>query len=181
MQGVITDVLEISRFRSGAIRLQSRRFDAFELAGAVVEALRPLTEKRRHRLQLSGDPPTIVFGDYRRLERALMNLVSNAHRYTSDGGEISIDVAAIGDNVCWRVTDTGPGISRTDQRQLFERFFVGRTGQGDANEGVGLGLPMALAIAQAHGGTIEVQSEPGAGSSFSLMVPAAGPAEEKTP
>ncbi len=179
MQDVITDVLDISRFRSGAIRLQSRRLDAFELAGSVVEGIRPLTEQRRQQLQLSGTPPTMVFGDHRRLERALLNLVSNAQRFTPDGGAIAIDVASVDDSVRWRVTDTGPGIPQQDQRHLFERFFVGRNDRAGEGGGVGLGLPMALAIAQAHGGTIEVQSEPGAGSTFSLIVPAAGPAGEE--
>jgi signal transduction histidine kinase len=179
MQDVITDVLDISRFRSGAIRLQSRRLEAFELAGSVIEAIRPLTEQRRQQLQLRGDPPTMLFGDHRRLERALLNLVSNAHRFTPEGGTISIDVASVGDRVRWQVTDTGPGIPQQEQRHLFERFFVGRNDRAGEGGGVGLGLPMALAIAQAHGGTVEVESEPGAGSTFSLMVPAAGPAEEE--
>ena len=66
---------------------------------------------------------------------------------------------------------------RDDQARLFERFFVGRQDQHSAAEGVGLGLPTALAIAQAHGGTIEVESRPGRGSTFSLVVPADGPPE----
>jgi len=73
------------------------------------------------------------------------------------------------------VTDDGPGIAPADQARLFERFFVGRNDRAGAREGVGLGLPTALAIAQAHGGTIDVRSLPGAGSTFTLVVPAAGP------
>ena len=71
----------------------------------------------------------------------------------------------------WSVTDDGPGISEADQARLFERFFVGRTDRSGPREGVGLGLPTALAIAQAHGGTIEVRSELGHGSTFTLVVP----------
>ncbi len=73
--------------------------------------------------------------------------------------------------------DDGPGIAVDDQARLFERFFVGRQDQHTATEGVGLGLPTALAIAQAHGGTIEVDSHPGQGSTFTLVVPADGPPE----
>ena len=80
--------------------------------------------------------------------------------------------------VRWSVTDDGPGISHEDQELLFERFFVGRHDLAKAREGIGLGLPTALAIAQAHGGTIEVRSRLGEGSTFSLVVPAAGPTEE---
>jgi len=75
----------------------------------------------------------------------------------------------------WAVTDDGPGMSQDDQAHLFERFYVGRRGPGPAPEGLGLGLSRALAIAQAHGGTIEVRSRLGHGSTFTLVVPSAGP------
>jgi len=78
----------------------------------------------------------------------------------------------------WAVSDDGPGIPMEDQALLFERFYVGTRDPNRAHEGVGLGLPGALAIAQAHGGTIEVRSRPGHGSTFTLVVPAAGPPEE---
>ncbi len=78
----------------------------------------------------------------------------------------------------WSVTDDGPGISEADQARLFERFFVGRTDRSGPREGIGLGLPTALAIAQAHGGTIAVRSELGRGSTFTLVVPTAGPEDE---
>jgi signal transduction histidine kinase len=178
MQRVINDVLDLSRYRSGAIRLQSRRFDALELARDVAEAIRPLTDQRRQRLTLRGDAPTMLFGDHSRLERALMNLVSNAQRFAPEGGEITLEVDRVGSDVRWRVSDNGPGISPADQRQLFERFFVGGADRGTEQAGVGLGLPTALAIAQAHGGTIEVDSAPGVGSTFTLIIPAVGSGPE---
>ena len=79
----------------------------------------------------------------------------------------------------WSVTDDGPGISEADQARLFERFFVGRNDRSGPREGVGLGLPTALAIAQAHGGTIGVRSALGRGSTFTLIVPTAGPEDEQ--
>jgi signal transduction histidine kinase len=72
----------------------------------------------------------------------------------------------------------GPGIPAQDRPKLFERFFVGRGDRNAARDGVGLGLPTALAIAQAHAGTIEVESEVGRGSSFTLVVPATGAADQ---
>jgi two-component system OmpR family sensor kinase len=74
--------------------------------------------------------------------------------------------------VRWTVVDEGPGISAEDQSRLFERFFVGRTSGSASGGGAGIGLPTALAIAQAHGGTIEVDSEVGRGSTFHLAIPA---------
>ena len=93
-----------------------------------------------------------------------------------DGGTVTIRVEARGEDTAWSVADAGPGISAEDQERLFERFFVGRNDVTGPREGVGLGLPTALAIAQAHDGTIEVDSEPGRGSTFTLVVPTDGPA-----
>ena len=180
MQRLIGDILDLARFRSGSIRLQLRRFDATDLASAVVAAVQPLADQRRQVLEIdvSDGAGPHVFGDRPRLERALLNLVSNALKFSPDAGRVIVRVrhAAPGD-VSWTVVDAGPGIAATDQVRLFERFFVGGQDQHSAGEGVGLGLPTALAIAQAHGGTIEVESSPGHGSTFTLVVPADGPPE----
>ncbi len=176
MQRLVGDILDLSRFRAGTIRLQSRRFDAREMADGVVEGIRPLAESRRQTLELRparGD--TTVFGDHRRLEQALLNLVSNAQRFAPEGGHVTVRVRRDAETMRWSVTDDGPGIPVADRRRLFERFFVGRSDRNSPRDGVGLGLPTALAIAQAHGGSIHVRSRPGAGSTFTLAVPVAGP------
>ncbi len=181
MQQLIGDVLDLARYRSGTIGLQLRQFDPTELAESAVATIRPLAEDRNQTVELLVPltPAPRVFGDRPRLERALLNLVANAQRFAPDGGRISVRLEASTDGmVRWSVTDDGPGISADDQARLFERFFVGRRDSRDVQEGVGLGLPRALAIAQAHGGTIEVRSRPGHGSTFTLVVPAAGPQEE---
>jgi signal transduction histidine kinase len=180
MQGLVRDILELSRFRSGTVSLQLRRFSAGELADSAIAVVAPLAAKRGQRiarlLPAAGDHR--VFGDHRRLEQALLNLLSNAQRFAPDGGTITVNVVERGLLTCWSVTDDGPGISPEDQARLFERFFVGSGDRSARLEGVGLGLPTALAIAQAHGGTIEVQSELGKGSTFTLVVPTAGPEDE---
>ncbi|MEO5963947.1 MAG: HAMP domain-containing sensor histidine kinase [Candidatus Limnocylindrales bacterium] len=180
MQRLVGDILELSRLRSGNVGLQLRRFSAIEMAGSVIAVIAPLAMQRGQHLERlplrSSDHR--VYGDHRRLERALLNLVSNAQRFTPDGGSISVGVEERGSLTCWTVKDEGPGISEADQTRLFERFFVGRNDTSGPRDGVGLGLPTALAIAQAHGGTIEVHSEPGRGSMFSLVVPTAGPEDE---
>src|SRR4029079_5946537 len=100
---------------------------------------------------------------------------SNAQRFAPDGGTVTVRVTERGEDTTWAVTDAGPGIPAADQERLFERFFVGRNDVTGPRQGVGLGLPTALAIAQAHDGTIEVDSEPGRGSTFTLVVPTHGP------
>jgi signal transduction histidine kinase len=181
MQHLIGEILDLARYRSGTIGLQLRQFDAAELAASVVATIRPLAEERGQTVELHvprGTAPR-VFGDRPRLERALLNLVANAQHFAPDGGRITVRLKAAPDStIRWAVTDDGPGISQDDQSHLFERFYVGERVPDDAREGVGLGLPRALAIAQAHGGTIEVRSRLAHGSTFTLIVPSAGPPEE---
>ena len=177
MQRLVGEILELSRFRSGSVSLQLRRFSAGALADSAIAVIAPLAAKRTQRIErslpASGDHR--VYGDHRRLEQALLNLVSNAQRFAPDGGAVSVSVEEHGLFTSWSVTDDGPGISEADQARLFERFFVGRNDRSGPREGVGLGLPTALAIAQAHGGTIGVRSALGRGSTFTLLVPTAGP------
>lgn len=180
MQRLVGDILELSRFRSGSVSLQLRRFSAGALAESVIAVVSPLASQRGQQIErlLPSAGDHHVYGDHRRLEQALLNLVSNAGRYSPDGGTISIRVEEHGLMTSWSVTDDGPGISEADQARLFERFFVGRNDRSGPREGVGLGLPTALAIAQAHGGTIDVRSELGRGSTFTLIVPTGGPDDE---
>ena len=175
MQRVVGDILDLARFRTGAIVLQPRRFDAVAMADAVIASLAPMAAARAIEVALEpAERSLAVFGDHRRLEQALVNLLSNALRFAADAGRVVVRVARDGDRARIAVSDDGPGIAEADQDRLFERFFVGRSDVGGARDGVGLGLPTALAIAQAHGGTIEVDSSPGHGSTFSLVVPIDG-------
>jgi signal transduction histidine kinase len=180
MQRLVGDILELSRFRSGSVSLQLRRFSANALADSAIAVVAPLALRRGQRVERSHAPSGDhrVYGDHRRLEQALLNLVSNAERFAPDGGTISVSVEEHGLMTSWSATDDGPGIPEADRARLFERFFVGRNDRSGPREGIGLGLPTALAIAQAHGGTIEVRSEVGRGSTFTLVVPTSGPDDE---
>jgi signal transduction histidine kinase len=180
MQRLVGDILDLARFRTGSIRLQLRRFDACDLARAVMALVAPLAEERGQRLILRGcGERHSVFGDRHRLEQALLNLVSNAQRFSPPDTDIVVALHTRDGFARWTVTDAGPGIPVADRAHLFERFFVGHSDRSAAREGVGLGLPTALAIAQAHGGTIEVESELGRGSEVTLAVPVDGPGGEE--
>ena len=180
MQRVVGDILELARFRSGAIRLQLRRFDAADVLEAGVSVVHPLAHAAGQRIQVETGPTPSprVYADRPRLEQAFLNLVSNAQRFSPPAGRISLSLSESLGTVRWSVTDEGPGIAPEDQERLFERFFVGPSDRHARGEGIGLGLPTALAIAQAHGGTIEVDSRPAQGSTFRLAVPVDGPPEE---
>jgi signal transduction histidine kinase len=180
MQRVVGDILDLARFRAGRIQLQLRRFDATELARSAIASVAPLAETRGQKVDLTAPVgPVPVFGDFRRLEQALVNLLSNAGKYSPEEASIRVTVAASGDEVSWSVADQGPGIEPDDQARLFERFFVASRGPTEAATGIGLGLPITLLIAQSHGGRIDVESRPGRGSTFRLVVPAAG--SDRTP
>ncbi len=176
MQRVVGDILDLARFRVGGVQLQLRRFDAAELARSAIASVAPLAELRGEKIKLDAPAkPLWVFGDYRRLEQALVNLLSNAEKYSPEGAPITVSVSRSGPDVSWTVGDKGTGISSADQARLFERFFVARRARSEATAGVGLGLPITLAIVQAHDGRVDVHSEPGHGSTFTIVVPAAGP------
>lgn len=176
MQRLVTDLLDLARFRSGTLTLQARRFDGVGLAREAGAAVASVLQAREQRLDLSVPAgPVWMYGDRRRLEQALLNLLANAHRFSPTGATIGLTMTVEGDDVIWSVADRGPGIAPEDRARLFERFF---TGTSDASRsGTGLGLPISLAIAEAHGGTIDVETEVGRGSRFGLRVPAHGPAE----
>jgi signal transduction histidine kinase len=176
MQRVVGDILDLARFRAGRVQLQLRRFDAAELAQSAIASVAPLAQSRSQRIELAAPSlPVSVFADFLRLEQALVNLLSNAEKYSPDGSPIHVTVAGSSDEVWWTVTDQGYGIRPRDQARLFERFFVAPRERSEGAAGVGLGLPITLLIVQAHGGRIDVESHPGRGSSFRLVVPAAGP------
>jgi signal transduction histidine kinase len=176
MQRVVGDILDLARFRAGRVQLQMQRFDATELARSAISSIAPLAETRGQRIDLVAPGRRVAtFGDFQRLEQALVNLLSNAGKYSPAGSLIRLTVASSGDEVSWSVADRGPGIKPEDQARLFERFFVASGGRTEAATGVGLGLPITLLIAQSHGGRIDVESTPGRGSTFRLVVPAAGP------
>ena len=177
MQTLLSELLDLARLRSGSVELQRTRFDARRLLRDVAAALEPLVATRDQRLRLEmPDAAVPVVGDRDRIERAVLNLASNAQKFSPAGADIDLRVGRDDDGqVRWSVVDRGPGIASDVHPRLFERFFVGDSdGHGDRG-GSGIGLPTALAIAQAHGGTIEVESQVGRGSAFHLVVPGMPP------
>ena len=179
MQRVVGDILDLARFRAGRVQLQLRRFDAVDLARSALASVAPIAEARGQRLELEAPTDSIsVYGDYRRLEQAVVNLLSNALKHSPDGAPIQISVAATATDASWTVRDEGHGIAAEDQARLFERFFVAGRDRSEATAGIGLGLPISLLIVQAHGGRIDVESQPGQGSTFRITVPTAGPVLE---
>jgi signal transduction histidine kinase len=173
MHRMLAELLDLARLRAGRVEMEHERFDARGLAREVAVAIEPMAAARNQLVRVElPDAPVPVVADRRRLEQALLNLVANAQKFSPNGADVTVRVGTDDERVRWTVVDEGPGISAEDQSRLFERFFVGRTSGSASGGGAGIGLPTALAIAQAHGGTIEVDSEVGRGSTFHLEIPA---------
>ena len=178
MQRLVGDILDLARFRAGRVQLQLRRFDARELASAAIASVTPLAEANGQAITLVQPPESVpVFGDHQRLEQALVNLLSNAGKYSPAGAPITVTVGSSDDHVSWSVADNGPGIRPEDEARLFERFFVAERDRRESAAGTGLGLPITQLIVEAHGGRIDVQTRVGQGSTFTIVVPANGPEE----
>ena len=124
--------------------------------------------------RLDGTGVGIVVADQHRLTQAVMNLAENAVRHTEDGDPIWLGSSLVGDRARLWVRDDGPGIDPVDQQRIFERFARGGA-RARAADGAGLGLAIVRAIAEAHGGRVELESRPGIGSTFTVVLPATPP------
>jgi signal transduction histidine kinase len=172
MNALVTDLLDLVRLRHERVELPMRRIDVGVLVTNVATMMRPLIEERQQMLEVPPLRPwPRLQGDPRRLERLVLNLVSNASKFSPPGARIRIEVTAAREEVTISVVDTGPGIPPEVMPHLFEQFYTARTSSSSHNIGVGLGLPIAKSIAEAHGGWIDVESEVGAGSAFRVTLP----------
>ncbi len=173
---LINDVLEISRIEAGRLRPQDEPCDLHELAHSLVELMRPRAQAKGLELRVRIDPdtPRYVMTDTGKLRQILLNLISNATKYTTTG-HIELDLSRLqppgaAPRLCLRVTDTGIGIAESEQGRIFDPFY--QTEHGIAlGEGTGLGLTISREYARLMGGQLDVESRPGNGASFCLTLP----------
>ncbi len=146
--------------------------DLVEIAGRVAETLAPLAAAQGVSLEVEGpNEPLTVTGSSQQVERAILNLASNAVKYTPAGGQVVCTARRDADEVVITVKDTGIGITDEDLKRLFTRFFRASSARARSIAGVGLGLSIAHEIISAHGGRIEVTSQIGEGSAFVVRLP----------
>jgi signal transduction histidine kinase len=171
---LINDLLDLARLEAGKLELKRSPLDLAGLIQEVSGALRPQIEGKGQHLHLDlAAPLPVVTGDPERLTQILLNLVSNAHKYTPQGGSITVATRAERAGVCIAVQDTGIGLSSEEQQQLFTKFFRAQHPRVQEAGGTGLGLAIARALVELHGGTLTVVSAPGQGSTFNVTLPAA--------
>lgn len=171
---LVDDLLDISRIESGRLQLDLRPVPLEAAVEAVVASLKARLDEKNQRLELDLPaflPP--VQADKDRLIQILMNLVSNAHKYTPEGGQIRIRACVEGEAVHVAVSDTGIGIPPEALPRIFERFYRVDDPRVQETPGTGLGLSIVKALVEMHGGRIWVESEVGRGSTFHFTIPIA--------
>ncbi len=145
-----------------------------DVVRAAIETVRPEIDEREQQLNTHiALAAAMVPGDAEQLHRALLNLLSNASKYTSERGTIDVDVALLDDHVRIAISDSGIGIPEDEQSQLFDRFFRASTARELAISGNGLGLAIVKSIVDLHDGAITVASQPRRGSCFTISLPLA--------
>lgn len=172
---LVEDLRTLSLADAGELTLTRSTVHPRELLDRMAAAFGPRADKLGIDLQANAEEsvPTIHV-DPERMTQVLGNLVSNALRHTPAGGQIALSAARSGGHVLLRVRDTGAGIAPKDLPRIFDRFYRGDEARQTHGGESGLGLAIAKAIVELHGGTIAVESTPGAGTAFTIALPAAG-------
>jgi len=171
---LISRLLDWARMEAGR---RTYSFEACDVEAVVEEALSALdAQLLHHPAEVIRDVPDglpRVRADRGAVGDALLNLLQNAHKYTGPDKKITVSARTAGPNVLLTVTDNGPGIPVPDQKRIFEKFYRAKDPLFRSIEGSGLGLSIVKHIAQAHGGSVTVQSQPGHGAAFTIALPAA--------
>ncbi|MGD8604028.1 MAG: ATP-binding protein [Anaerolineales bacterium] len=166
-----TDFLEFSRLESGRVQLQLERIDMAGLIRECSEVIRPqaLSDHLKLKIKVDSNLP-VIQGDRNRLKRLLLNLLTNAIKYNSPDGTVTVRASKSEDAIHLQVQDNGIGIPEELLPNIFERFFRAPSDENRIG-GTGLGLAIAKRITQTHGGEIWVESKPGQGSTFHVKLP----------
>jgi len=171
LHALVEDLLLVAQIEARRIELELAPVDLVELAERSVQSAQPAAAEQGIALDLVSDHPPAVLGDAKRLSQVLDNLVSNAVKFTPDGGRVTITVGPNGTGTRFVVADTGIGVASEEQKQVFSRFFRATTATQRAIPGTGLGLAICHALVEQHGGSIEFLSEEGAGTEVVVSLP----------
>ncbi|MFG1883194.1 sensor histidine kinase [Micromonospora sp. NPDC049102] len=171
LQHVIADLQDLAEADAGALRLHPETVYLADLLGQVAEAYRVQAGRAGVTLALRVDSDPQVYADPVRLRQAVGNLVGNAVRHTPAGGSVTISARAADGQVIIAVADTGSGISPEHLPRVFDRFWRAERSRSRQTGGSGLGLAIVRKLVEAHQGTVEVQSQPAKGSTFTVHLP----------
>jgi signal transduction histidine kinase len=166
---MLNTLMDISEAESGTMQLRREPVPLAEVVARAVDLYRDVADAKGVTLAAIASPDIVVTADRTRLEQVAANLIDNAVKYTPAGGRVDVEVLREADAAVLQVRDTGPGIPADELPRIFDRLFRGDTSRTE--RGLGLGLSLVKAIVEAHGGAVEVSSELGRGSTFSVSLP----------
>jgi signal transduction histidine kinase/ActR/RegA family two-component response regulator len=182
LRHLVDDLLEVSRITSGRVQLRRERVAAGGIVEGAVETVRPLIEQRRHELTVSLPPePIWLHADAARLEQVLVNLLTNAAKYTEEGGHVWLTVQQEDDECVLRVRDTGVGITPALLPCIFDLFTQAERSLDRSQGGLGIGLALVQRLTELHGGKVEAYSTLGQGSEFVVRLPVVPTETPQTP
>jgi heavy metal sensor kinase len=172
LKRLIDQLLTLARAEAGQIPLKRERVGLSSLTASVVEQMEPIAQERGLdlRLAVSGEV-SVEQGDAEWLRRLLLNLLDNALKFTQPGGTVAVNLSQMNGFVTLQVRDSGEGMSSDAIAHVFEPFYRADPSRSGRVEGAGLGLSLVKWIVDRHGGTIDVDSEPGRGSTFTVHLP----------
>jgi CheY-like chemotaxis protein/two-component sensor histidine kinase len=174
---LISDLLDASRITSGKLGLTMEIINPLEISQAALEALDPVVREKQIEMSIDLDPSvSMLKGDASRFQQIIWNLVTNAVKFTSKGGRISVSLKSAGAWTELKVRDSGQGIRPEILPVIFERFRQGDSSASRVHGGLGLGLAITHHIVESHGGTISAESAgEGRGATFTVLLPAGDP------
>jgi signal transduction histidine kinase len=170
---LVDNVLDLSRIESGRMELCPDEVDPSEVIRSVVNYYQPIARERDVDLgvELAGAGAEPLWADPDKMQQVLMNLVDNAIKFTPRGGRVRVSARPSGSVCRFAVTDTGVGVSEGEREKIFEPFVQGRPAVGCKQRGAGLGLAIARTLVELHGGSLELASEEGKGTTFAFTIP----------
>jgi signal transduction histidine kinase/CheY-like chemotaxis protein len=175
---LVADLLDVARIEADRVQITRRPIDVGEAVRETAELMGPRIAEKHQRLSVYVAPALpLALADPARVRQIVANLVTNAHLYTGEGGTVRLRVEPERAWVQITVQDSGVGMTDEQKQQIFDRFYRAPEGSA-ATQGTGLGLSIVKSLVEMHDGQIEVESEPGRGSAFSVRLPAAMPEAE---
>ena len=174
---LVDDLLDVSRITRGKIRLELKLENAANIVASAVETARPLIESHKHQLTVTlPEKPLWIRADATRLAQVLSNLLTNAAKYTLDGGSITLTAGRDNDQAIFRVRDSGEGIPREMLARIFDMFAQVDQSLARSQGGLGVGLTLVRRLVEMHDGSVQAMSDgPGHGSEFIVRIPAHAP------
>ena len=177
---LVADLLDVARVEAGQLEIQRRPIAISEAVEEVATLMRPRLQDKKQALEVDIAPALpAAAADPGRIRQIVSNLLTNAHLYTPEGGRIAVRVGASGEHVTLAISDTGRGMTPEQVSRLFDRFYRADA-RGASESGTGLGMSIVKSLVDLHEGEIEVESEPGRGTTITVRIPRAPASSDMT-